>query len=99
MRSHMHEVIRAIFGEALEKSFGNRISETRPEKVGFACFDLLGLDVMFDENLQPYVLEVNTGPNLQIDDRGEESTGLLHGVKAPLISQIVHWAALYANSV
>lgn len=95
VHARMVASIRAIFGEALEESFGKAIKETRPAEVGFQCFDLFGLDVMLDENLTPLVLEVNTGPNLNIDDRGEEATGLLHGVKAPLLGQVSHWMELY----
>jgi len=95
--SHIVEVIRAIFGEALEESFGNAFKKTHPTEVGFQCFDLFGLDVMLDEHLTPFVLEVNTGPNLNIDDRGEEASGLLHNVKGPLLRQLVHWAELYVR--
>ncbi|CAK0866352.1 unnamed protein product [Prorocentrum cordatum] len=96
VRGRMAAAIRAIFGEALAESFGDP-GETDPSRVGFACFDLFGLDVMFDEELRPFVLEVNHGPNLQVDDRGEESEGLLGRVKAPLVAQLAAWAALRAR--
>jgi len=94
VRAHMIAVIREIFSEALEKSFG---SPHRLHVRGFGCFDLLGLDVMFDDKLYPYVLEVNTGPNLETDDRGEENSRLLQSIKKPLIKQLSHWASLYVQ--
>merc|ERR1712176_978610 len=65
---------------------------------GYGCFDLFGLDVMFNEQLHPFILEVNAGPNLETEDRGEESTGLLQDVKTPLIQQLARWISLRLSS-
>ena len=39
-------------------AFGNAESEQ-----GHRCFELLGIDVMLDERLRPYLLEVNMSPS------------------------------------
>ena len=38
-----------------------------PENVGFSCFELLGFDVMFRDNLTPVLVEVNHSPSLTCD--------------------------------
>uniref|UniRef100_A0A7S1EX81 Tubulin--tyrosine ligase-like protein 5 n=1 Tax=Noctiluca scintillans TaxID=2966 RepID=A0A7S1EX81_NOCSC len=94
VREHIFDVVRELFSVSLEESFGDR------EKLhgrGFGCFDLFGLDVMLDETLTPYVLEINTGPNMEISDRGEENTSLLRRVKGVLIEQLLHWAELHVR--
>merc|ERR1711948_158600 len=65
---------------------------------GYSCFDLFGLDIMFNEKLEPFVLEVNEGPNLNIDDRGEEASGLLQNVKGPLTRQLARWVSRRVTS-
>jgi len=95
VREHMMDVIRYIFGEATEESNGKFAAfADKLKNGGYSCFDLYGLDVMFNERLEPFVLEINTGPNLNIDDRGEETSGMLQGVKRPLMQELIHWVAL-----
>lgn len=91
VRSHMLDVIREIFSQALHASFGD---SARLTQRGFGCFDLFGLDVMIGEGLEPFVLEVNAGPNIAVDDRGEESSHLLQALKGPLLQQLAKWAAM-----
>lgn len=33
------------------------------------CFEILGFDVILDENLKPYVLEVNHAPSFNTDTK------------------------------
>lgn len=95
VKEHMFESINAIFGVALEESFGKSSDfDKKLRDRGYNCFDLFGLDVMFNDRLEPIILEVNTGPNMEIDDRGEEAGGLLKGVKGPLIAQLAHFMRL-----
>eukprot|EP00931_Biecheleriopsis_adriatica_P006831 TRINITY_DN108182_c0_g1_i1.p1 TRINITY_DN108182_c0_g1~~TRINITY_DN108182_c0_g1_i1.p1 ORF type:complete len:404 (+),score=76.76 TRINITY_DN108182_c0_g1_i1:27-1238(+) len=60
----------------------------------YACFDLFGADVILNSDLQPFVMEFNIGPNLWVDNHGEDWVGTLQSVKGPLITQLVHWASL-----
>ncbi len=31
------------------------------------CFDILGIDVIIDDNFKPYILEVNHAPSFNLD--------------------------------
>jgi len=54
-----------------------------------SCFDLYGLDVMLDEGLVPYVLEINDGPNLIIDELYPEQ----QAVKGAVVSSLAQLSA------
>jgi len=90
--ARIQEAFREMLGQNLQESFGSfeRIEEQR----GHGCFDLFGADVILDSRLEPYVMEINTGPNIWIDDRGEGTKQQLTEVKGPLIEELVDWIAL-----
>ena len=52
------------------------------------CFQLFGFDVMIDDELNPWLLEVNLSPSLAY-----EST-LDHRIKANLVSDLLNLAGL-----
>ena len=47
------------------------------------CFQLLGVDVLLDENLRPWVLEVNSNPSLNL------TTAVDEAIKLPLVKSIL----------
>lgn len=46
------------------------------------CFEILGFDILIDQNLKPYILEVNHAPSLNSDTKYDikNKTDLLTGV-------------------
>jgi len=46
------------------------------------CFDLIGFDILIDENLKPWLLEVNMSPSLACESQLDIQ------VKVPLISDL-----------
>ena len=58
-----------------------------PENDGFSCFEVLGLDVMLDHKLKPWLIEVNHSPSFTTDSdldlqiKGDLVTDVLHLVK------------------
>mmetsp|Transcript_33557 Transcript_33557/g.40546 ORF Transcript_33557/g.40546 Transcript_33557/m.40546 type:complete len:967 (+) Transcript_33557:117-3017(+) len=53
------------------------------ENDGFSCFELLGLDVMLDHKLKPWLIEVNHSPSFTVD------TPLDLAIKEELISDTI----------
>jgi hypothetical protein len=52
-----------------------------------SCFDLFGVDYIFDSSLQPIVMEINEGPDMVI----HTDWPVEHRAKAGLMDQIAHW--------
>ncbi|CAE7243070.1 Ttll4, partial [Symbiodinium pilosum] len=79
-------VLVETLSTSLAESFG---PTERLEQRSYACFDIFGVDVMLDDHLQPFILEVNTGPNLWLDDT---STANQATIKGAFVHQVVLWA-------
>uniref|UniRef100_A0A7S2RL25 Tubulin--tyrosine ligase-like protein 9 n=2 Tax=Rhizochromulina marina TaxID=1034831 RepID=A0A7S2RL25_9STRA len=54
------------------------------------CFDLFAVDAIMDNNLIPYLLEVNLGPNIYVDRKQAMAQ---EPVKSVLMESIAQWAA------
>lgn len=89
-KGKVKSTLAELFGAAVRRSFGDfgRMASGR----SFHCFDLFALDVPFGEDLTPYVLEVNQGPNLWGDNKD-----LQWAVKGSLTKQVAAWAARRAR--
>jgi len=94
VRQRLHNVLAELLSNDKEEQVG---FEELESSRGYGCFDLLGADVLLDSKLQPYVLEFNIGPNLWIDNHGQEQMELLKPIKDPLVKQISQWTALRLN--
>lgn len=81
-------LLKDVLGTGLQESFGD---PGHLSKRGFSCFDLFGVDVILDQQLQPYVLEINIGPNLWVDAEYEM---MQRKIKGPLLDQVANWARL-----
>lgn len=55
------------------------------------CFELFGMDVILDENLNPQLLEVNVSPSLM------GSSPLDKRIKGMMIADVLHTVGLYAH--
>ena len=47
-------------------SYSYRINRPKAENKDL-CFEILGFDIIFDENLKPFLLEVNHSPSFSTD--------------------------------
>ncbi|CAI2347509.1 unnamed protein product [Caenorhabditis sp. 36 PRJEB53466] len=55
----------------------------------FICYELFGIDILLDENLKPWLLEVNISPSLH------SGTPLDVAVKAPLAKDVLNLTGIY----
>lgn len=55
----------------------------------YSCYELFGFDVIIDERLRPWLLEVNISPSLH------SASPLDQSVKGPIIADILNMAALH----
>lgn len=58
----------------------------------YCCYELFGVDILLDDNLKPWLLEVNISPSLQ------SSSPLDIAVKAPLIQSVFNIAGYQVPS-
>lgn len=52
------------------------------------CFELLGFDILIDDSMEPWLLEVNLSPSLNCD------TPLDHKIKAHMIADLFNLAGM-----
>ena len=55
----------------------------------YSCYELFGFDVLLDEKLRPWLLEVNISPSLH------SACSLDYMVKGPLIAHLLTMAAFH----
>lgn len=92
VRARIEDVFREFLGTEVEEVYGSFSSlEARRQ---YSCFDLFGVDTMLDAKLQPRVMEINVGPNLWVDNHGQDNEAQLRRIKVPLVDQVLRWAAL-----
>jgi len=91
VRDRIVALLAQVMGRAVDITFGDPRSL---DERGYSCFDLFGADVILDENLQPFLMEINQGPDLWVDGRGAANEALQRGLKGPLLQQLAHWVAL-----
>eukprot|EP00873_Tetraselmis_striata_P020360 jgi/Tetstr1/440624/TSEL_028934.t1 len=57
-----------------------------------SAFELFGFDVMIDQNLKPWLIEVNSSPSLGIDSASDQD------VKVPMLESLLHLVSLSSVS-
>lgn len=86
LREHLDSPLGSILLWARIKAIVNltmlSVAAAIPDNAG-GCFELLGFDVMVDENLRPWLLEVNCSPALGVECAADME------VKEPLVAGIV----------
>ncbi|CAB3402748.1 unnamed protein product [Caenorhabditis bovis] len=88
------DVVRKQIEDVIVKSF---IATEKPIRDhmgkfldhGFICYELFGIDILLDEDLKPWLLEVNISPSLH------SGTPLDVAVKAPLAKDVLNLAGIY----
>uniref|UniRef100_A0A8R1I606 Uncharacterized protein n=1 Tax=Caenorhabditis japonica TaxID=281687 RepID=A0A8R1I606_CAEJA len=85
IRDRIQDVIIKAF-IACEKPIRDHMSRFLQQ--GFICYELFGIDIMLDENLKPWLLEVNISPSLH------SGTPLDVAVKAPLAKDVLNLAGI-----
>eukprot|EP00887_Chlorella_sp_A99_P003580 scaffold7.g3580.t1 len=78
---------------SIAKAIYNYKACTKLDDDGLTCFELLGCDVLVDEDLKPWLLEVNHSPSLPVD------TPLDLSVKERLLMDVMRLVGIDAASV
>lgn len=85
IREQIEDVIMKAF-IACEKAIRDHM--IRHIQHGFICHELFGVDILLDEDLKPWLLEVNISPSLH------SGTPLDISVKAPLAKDVLNMAGI-----
>ncbi|PIO74115.1 Tubulin-tyrosine ligase family protein [Teladorsagia circumcincta] len=85
VRDQIEDVIMKAF-IACEKAIRDHM--VRHIQHGFICHELFGVDILLDEDLKPWLLEVNISPSLH------SGTPLDVSVKAPLAKDVLNMAGI-----
>lgn len=64
-----------------------------PDNDGFSCFEVLGLDIMIDSKLRPWLIEVNHSPSFTVD------TPLDSEIKEALIGDTLRLARVDGRAI
>merc|ERR1712187_182237 len=93
----MGKTLAAVFtGAVVSQTFGNA-TELLGSR-GFACADLFGLDVMWDRQGHPLLLEANLAPSLWMHGQ-KVDWPMQQQVKETLVRQIAEFTWLRVNSL
>ncbi|GLC65380.1 hypothetical protein PLESTF_000287300 [Pleodorina starrii] len=88
---HDYDKVWSDIGDLIIKSLcsvqpilrNNYRSVLPPDNDGFSCFEILGYDIMLDDQLRPWLIEVNHSPSFNID------SPLDLAIKEELITQTI----------
>ena len=86
IKARIVKLLAETLGTSLLESFG---PASRLPARGYDCFDVFGADVMLDSKLRPHLLEINSGPNLWIDQRNAWNQTFIKGA---FVHQVALWA-------
>ena len=71
----------------------SRLHSVVNTSLGGHCFEVFGFDVMLDQDLKPWLIEVNTSPSLT------SNSPLDKRVKGMLVSDTLHLVGVRSSSV
>ena len=74
----VESVLLTQHGAGLKAAIGNRVR----------CFQLLGVDILLDRKLKPWLLEINANPSLRIDFEEEIGPGVTQSLPSPLDAHV-----------
>ena len=87
---HQHQVEKTEENKTQEQKYSAEEETTKPFQPNKVIdgFQVLGFDVMIDENLRPYLLEVNANPSMRTDYTTKDDQGDLITLESPVDKHI-----------